>query len=167
VSWPSISPVLKILCCWALVAHACNPSYSGGRDQEDCSLKPAWTKFENPYLEKKASQKNGWWSGSRCRPWVQTLVPQKKNKTFFLGGGLFCFMVLGFELWASCLQACPLPLKPCPESTLLWLLWRWMGSHELFTQAGLKPQSSQFQPPKLLGLQVCPVLTFSFMVLQF
>jgi hypothetical protein len=25
-----------------LVAHACNPSYSGGRDQEDCSSKPAW-----------------------------------------------------------------------------------------------------------------------------
>jgi hypothetical protein len=24
------------------VAHACNPSYSGGRNQEDCSLKPAW-----------------------------------------------------------------------------------------------------------------------------
>jgi hypothetical protein len=24
-----------------LVAHACNPSYSGGRDQEDGSLKPA------------------------------------------------------------------------------------------------------------------------------
>jgi hypothetical protein len=26
----------------ALVAHACDPSYSGGRDQEDCGLKPAW-----------------------------------------------------------------------------------------------------------------------------
>jgi hypothetical protein len=25
----------------ALVTHACNPSYSGGRDQEDYSLKPA------------------------------------------------------------------------------------------------------------------------------
>jgi hypothetical protein len=25
---------------WALVAHACNPSYSGGRDQEDCGRKP-------------------------------------------------------------------------------------------------------------------------------
>jgi hypothetical protein len=25
-----------------LVAHACNPSYSGGRDQEDRSSKPAW-----------------------------------------------------------------------------------------------------------------------------
>jgi hypothetical protein len=24
-----------------LVAHACNPSYSGGRDQEDSGLKPA------------------------------------------------------------------------------------------------------------------------------
>jgi hypothetical protein len=23
------------------VAHTCNPSYSGGRDQEDCSLKTA------------------------------------------------------------------------------------------------------------------------------
>jgi hypothetical protein len=25
-----------------LVAHASNPSYSGGRDQEDCGSKPAW-----------------------------------------------------------------------------------------------------------------------------
>jgi hypothetical protein len=25
-----------------LVAHACNPSYSGNRDQEDHSLKSAW-----------------------------------------------------------------------------------------------------------------------------
>jgi hypothetical protein len=25
----------------ALVAHACNPSYSRGRDQKDCSSKPA------------------------------------------------------------------------------------------------------------------------------
>jgi hypothetical protein len=24
----------------ALVAHTCNPSHSGGRDQEDCHLKP-------------------------------------------------------------------------------------------------------------------------------
>jgi hypothetical protein len=25
-----------------LVAHACNLSYSGGRDEEDRGLKPAW-----------------------------------------------------------------------------------------------------------------------------
>jgi hypothetical protein len=27
---------------WAPVAHAYNPSYSGGRDQEDSGLKAAW-----------------------------------------------------------------------------------------------------------------------------
>jgi hypothetical protein len=35
------------------VAQACNPSYSGGRDQEDCSLKPAQANSSSrPYLEK-------------------------------------------------------------------------------------------------------------------
>jgi hypothetical protein len=34
------------------VAHACIPSYSGGRDQ-DCRLKPAQANnFTRPYLEK-------------------------------------------------------------------------------------------------------------------
>jgi hypothetical protein len=28
----------------ATMAHTCNPSYSGGRDQEDCGSKPAWAK---------------------------------------------------------------------------------------------------------------------------
>jgi hypothetical protein len=32
----------KDLASWVPVAHACNPSYSEGRDQEHCSLKPAW-----------------------------------------------------------------------------------------------------------------------------
>jgi hypothetical protein len=34
------------------VAQACNPSYSGGRDQEDRGSKPAW-----PYLEKPLHKK--------------------------------------------------------------------------------------------------------------
>jgi hypothetical protein len=33
-------PQISIL-GWAPVAHACNPSYSGGRDQEGHNLKPA------------------------------------------------------------------------------------------------------------------------------
>jgi hypothetical protein len=37
----AIESHLKIQMCWALVVHACNPSYSGGRDQEDRGLKPA------------------------------------------------------------------------------------------------------------------------------
>jgi hypothetical protein len=36
------------------VAHACNPSYSGSRDQEDHGSKPAQAKSSTrPYLEKK------------------------------------------------------------------------------------------------------------------
>jgi hypothetical protein len=28
-----------------MVAHTCNPSYLGGRDQEDLSLRPTWVKI--------------------------------------------------------------------------------------------------------------------------
>jgi hypothetical protein len=38
---------------WVLVAHAFNPSYSGGRDQEDPSSKPAqdvWETKSGKYL---------------------------------------------------------------------------------------------------------------------
>jgi hypothetical protein len=35
------------------MAHANNPSYSEGRDQEDCSLKPAWANGSwNPILKR-------------------------------------------------------------------------------------------------------------------
>jgi hypothetical protein len=37
-----------------LVAHACNPSYLGGRDQENCGLKPAPGKL----VQETVSQKN-------------------------------------------------------------------------------------------------------------
>jgi hypothetical protein len=51
-----------------LVAHACNPSYLGGSDQVDCSLKPARAKkFARPYLKKKPNIKEGCCSGSSGR----------------------------------------------------------------------------------------------------
>jgi hypothetical protein len=47
---------------WAPVAHACNSSYSGGRDQEDHSLKPAQgNSSRDPTLGKK-NHKKSWWS---------------------------------------------------------------------------------------------------------
>jgi hypothetical protein len=53
----------------APVPHTCNPSYSGGRDQEDQGLKPAQANSSQDSISKKdPSQKKGWWSGSRCRP---------------------------------------------------------------------------------------------------
>jgi hypothetical protein len=70
----------KNLNCQAPAAHACNPSYSGGRDQEDHGSKPAWANsFWDPTSKKPITHthKKGWWSDSRCRPWVQTQYRQK------------------------------------------------------------------------------------------
>jgi hypothetical protein len=44
--WPTKPEVLDIwpfkeIICRRLVAHTCNPSYSGGRDQEDLGSKSA------------------------------------------------------------------------------------------------------------------------------
>jgi hypothetical protein len=54
--------------CWAPVAYACNPSYSGGRDQEDCGSKPAWANSSQDPTSKIPITKRDWWIGSRCRP---------------------------------------------------------------------------------------------------
>jgi hypothetical protein len=40
------------------VAHAYNPSYLGGRDQEDQSSKPAWANSSGDPISKNPSQKN-------------------------------------------------------------------------------------------------------------
>jgi hypothetical protein len=39
------------------VAHTCNPSYSGGRDQEDHSSKPAQANSSRDPISKKPSQR--------------------------------------------------------------------------------------------------------------
>jgi hypothetical protein len=39
------------------VAHSWNPSYSGGRDQEDCDLKPAQANTFHDPITKNPSQK--------------------------------------------------------------------------------------------------------------
>jgi hypothetical protein len=60
------------------VAHACNPSYSGGRDQEDPSSKSAWTKkFARPYLEKPFT-KIGLGEGPEFKP--QYCIKKKKKE---------------------------------------------------------------------------------------
>jgi hypothetical protein len=44
---------------WALVVHACNPSYSGGRDQEEFSSKPAWANCSRDPILKIFNTKQG------------------------------------------------------------------------------------------------------------
>jgi hypothetical protein len=39
------------------VAHACNPSYSGDRDKQDCGSKPAWANRLQELAQKNPSQK--------------------------------------------------------------------------------------------------------------
>jgi hypothetical protein len=58
------------------VAHACNPSYSGSGDQEDHGSKPAQANSSQDPISKKPITKKCLWSGSWCRPWVQTSVSQ-------------------------------------------------------------------------------------------
>jgi hypothetical protein len=42
---------LEINYSQVLMAHACNPSYLGGRDQEDHGSRPAWAKSsQDPHL---------------------------------------------------------------------------------------------------------------------
>jgi hypothetical protein len=42
------------------VAHTCNPSYSGGRDQEDLSSKPAQIRSsQDPILKKPYTKRAG------------------------------------------------------------------------------------------------------------
>jgi hypothetical protein len=47
-----------VLISQVVMIHACNPSYSGGRDQEDQCLKPSQANsLQDPTLKKKPSQK--------------------------------------------------------------------------------------------------------------
>jgi hypothetical protein len=55
----TLSSHKKIQISWVLVAHICNPSYSGGRDQEDHCSKPAQVNSLRDPLSKKPSTKKG------------------------------------------------------------------------------------------------------------
>jgi hypothetical protein len=69
---------------------SCNPSNSGGRDQEDCSSKPAQANSSrDPILKKTITKKKKRAGGvAQCvGPWVQVSVPQEK----VVGGGDTCF----------------------------------------------------------------------------
>jgi hypothetical protein len=53
--WCLGGPVSKFLLGQTPVVHACNPSYSGGRDQEDRGLKPTQAGY---FVLKTVSQEN-------------------------------------------------------------------------------------------------------------
>jgi hypothetical protein len=62
-SFPCPLVLLKIeILSQAPVAHSCNPSYSGGRDQEDHGSKIALANgLQDPILKKPITKKAGEW----------------------------------------------------------------------------------------------------------
>jgi hypothetical protein len=59
------------------VAHTCNPSYLGGRDQEDRDLKPAKANSLRDPISNIT--KKGWWSSSSVSSNPSTTHPLKKD----------------------------------------------------------------------------------------
>jgi hypothetical protein len=69
------------------VAHACNPSYSGGRDQEECGSKPLGQTIHKTLSQKYPTQNRAGRVAqvvehhlASMRPCIQTPVPTKKKK---------------------------------------------------------------------------------------
>jgi hypothetical protein len=58
---------LKQWASQAPMAHTCNTSYSGGRDQQNCSSNQPRQIVPQDPISKKPSQNNDWWSGSRLK----------------------------------------------------------------------------------------------------
>jgi hypothetical protein len=73
-----------------MAAHACNPSYSGGTDQEDLGSEPAWANSLREAILKYPVHKGAGevTQAVECalasvRPSVQTpVLPRKKKKEF-------------------------------------------------------------------------------------
>jgi hypothetical protein len=82
ISWIKIAvlPQLwRMNVSWVPVVHACNPSCSGGRDQEDCSSKPAQANHSWHPISNIPNKKKGCWTGSSDRvPVYQVQGPEFK-----------------------------------------------------------------------------------------
>jgi hypothetical protein len=62
------------------VAHTCNPSYSGGRDQEDCGLKPARANSSRDSISKIPITKKGLVEWLKVKTLSSNPSLQKKKK---------------------------------------------------------------------------------------
>jgi hypothetical protein len=99
--------IKNYIMCWTLVAHTCNPSYSGGRAQEDHSSKPAQANTLRDTISEKTLEKKGWWRGLRCRPRVQASILKKKlhnhSATFREGNFNLNFPLIYYTSKKACL----------------------------------------------------------------
>jgi hypothetical protein len=67
------------------MAYACNPSYSGGRDQEDLGSKPAWAKSsQDPISKKNHHKKAGRMAQGVGLEFKPQYLKKKKNPEYLL-----------------------------------------------------------------------------------
>jgi hypothetical protein len=62
------------------VAHACSPSYSGGRDQEISVQSQPWQIVHETLSQKVLHKKRVCGVAQGVGPWIQAPVAQKKKK---------------------------------------------------------------------------------------
>jgi hypothetical protein len=82
-----LDPRGHVLEAWSLQAHACNPSYLGGRLKSgDHSLRPAWANSSRPHFHKNNQSKMNWRCGSsgrgllcKCKALSSNSSPIKKE----------------------------------------------------------------------------------------
>jgi hypothetical protein len=72
---------------WVLVAHGYNPSYSGGKDQEARSLKPAQVNNSGDPISKHLSQKRAGGVAQGVGPEFKPQYRKEKKKSLGLGTG--------------------------------------------------------------------------------
>jgi hypothetical protein len=77
------------------VTHACNPSYSGDRDEEDCGLKPAPQIDHETLSQKNTSQKRAGGVAQGVGPEFKPQY-QKKEKIALLSSCNILFLLLIF-----------------------------------------------------------------------
>jgi hypothetical protein len=94
-----------------LGAHSCNPSYSGGRDQEDCSSKPVWANSLRDPISKQLITKRSGGVAQGIGPEFKSQY-QKKSIMLFI-------IYVNFNL---CVCVCVYKEKSTEEfSSILWL----------------------------------------------
>jgi hypothetical protein len=72
---------------WAPVAHAYNLSYSGDRDQEDRSLKPAWANSSRDLVFRIPTTKIGLTKWLKVKALSSSPRTSKKKKSFYFRVG--------------------------------------------------------------------------------
>jgi hypothetical protein len=123
-------------------SHTCNLNYSGGRDQEDCSLKPAQANSSQDPIWKKPITKEVLVELFKQPAWqvwgpeIMTPVPSKKKKKTWQS------VIAPFCLWAKS------PVKPClcPPHTCT------LSCCHFYSFCTKRPQVSGNKSERLLGI---------------